>query len=91
MKTIEKKHPLAIRWFHWLNFPILTLMIWSGLMIYWANDVYRLGWGNTTLLKFFPESFYEAFSLKAQLANGMAIHFVMNEPNYEQIFQNFFV
>ena len=25
-------------------------MIWSGLLIYWANDVYRLGWGNTTVL-----------------------------------------
>ena len=35
-----KKHPLAIRWFHWINFPILFLMIWSGILILWANDVY---------------------------------------------------
>ena len=49
MKRLEKKHPLAIRWFHWINFPVLSLMIWSGLLIYWANDVYRVGWGDTTL------------------------------------------
>jgi thiosulfate reductase cytochrome b subunit len=76
MKLIEKKHPLAIRWFHWINFPVLTLMIWSGLLIYWANDVYRLGWGDTTLLKFFPESFYEALNVKFRLAEGMSLHFV---------------
>lgn len=38
MKILEKKHPLAIRWFHWINFPVLTIMIWSGVMIYWAVD-----------------------------------------------------
>jgi hypothetical protein len=48
MKDLENKHPLAIRWFHWINFPVLMIMIWSGLLIYWANDVYRLGWGDTT-------------------------------------------
>jgi hypothetical protein len=36
MYRLEKKHPLAIRWFHWINFPLLGLMIWSGLLIYWA-------------------------------------------------------
>jgi hypothetical protein len=77
MTIIEKKHPLAIRWFHWLNFPILTLMIWSGLLIYWANDVYRIGWGDTTLLQFFPNSFYEALNLKSRLADGMATHFIL--------------
>jgi len=50
---IEKKHPLAIRWFHWINFPVLAIMIWSGMLIYWANDIYRLGWGDKTVLKFF--------------------------------------
>jgi hypothetical protein len=24
-KQLEKKHPLAIRWLHWINFPLLTL------------------------------------------------------------------
>ena len=77
MKVVVEKHPLAIRWFHWVNFPVLALMIWSGLWIYWANDVYRLGWGSTTLLKFFPKSFYQAFSIDHKLAQGMAWHFVL--------------
>jgi len=45
-------------------------------LIYWANDVYRLGWGNTTLLKFFPDSFYKALHVPQRLAEGMAFHFV---------------
>ncbi len=73
---IEKKHPLAIRWFHWLNFPVLAIMIWSGMLIYWANDVYRIGWGSTTILKFFPQSFYDAFNIPFRLSEGMAFHFV---------------
>ncbi|HSZ87122.1 MAG TPA: cytochrome b/b6 domain-containing protein, partial [Puia sp.] len=76
MKKIVKKHPLAMRWFHWINFPILMVMTWSGLLIYWANDVYKLGWNNTTILKFFPQSFYDALHLSYKLAQGMAFHFV---------------
>jgi thiosulfate reductase cytochrome b subunit len=75
MKQLEKKHPLAIRWFHWINFPILAVMIWSGLLIYWANDVYRIGLGSVTLFKFFPEAVYNAFNLGHRLAEGMAFHF----------------
>lgn len=37
---LVKKHPLAIRWLHWINFPVLMLMVWSGLLIYWAYDSY---------------------------------------------------
>jgi thiosulfate reductase cytochrome b subunit len=75
MNEPVNKHPLAIRWFHWINFPLLFLMIWSGLMIYWANDVYRIGAGNTTLVHFFPDWFYRLFSLRFMLAVGMAWHF----------------
>jgi len=75
MKRVEKKHPLAIRWFHWINFPALTLMIWSGMMIYWANDVYRIGFGGVTLFKFFPEWFYHTLNFRYRLAEGMAWHF----------------
>ncbi|GAB3634900.1 cytochrome b/b6 domain-containing protein [Hymenobacter arcticus] len=77
MKKLVEKHPLAIRWFHWVNFPVLMLMIWSGLWIYWANDVYRIGWGTTTLYKFFPQSFYDAVHLDHKLAQGMAWHFML--------------
>lgn len=76
MKRIVKKHPLAIRWFHWINFPVLGIMIWSGLLIYWANDIYRIGFGNTTILKFFPQSFYQALNIPFHLSEGMAYHFV---------------
>ena len=31
MKKIVKKHPLAIRWFHWINFPVLGVMICQAL------------------------------------------------------------
>jgi thiosulfate reductase cytochrome b subunit len=44
-------------------------------MIYWANDVYRIGAGNTTLIHFFPDWFYRLFSLPFRLAVGMAWHF----------------
>lgn len=76
MRKIIKKHPLAIRWLHWINFPILAIMIWSGMLIYWANDVYRLGWGDKTLIKFFPDSFNKALGLPFRLAEGMNFHFV---------------
>jgi thiosulfate reductase cytochrome b subunit len=76
MKKIVKKHPLAIRWFHWINFPVLAIMIWSGLLIYWANDVYKIGFGDTTLLKFFPDSLYKALNVPFRLAEGMAYHFI---------------
>ena len=88
MKRLEKKHPLAIRWFHWINFPVLAIMIWSGLLIYWANDVFRIGWGDHTLFKFFPDAFYHPaanlahkqdmplYTLDHKLATGMAWHFL---------------
>ncbi len=76
MKKVIKKHPLAIRWFHWINFPVIAVMIWSGMLIYWAYDPYRLGWGNTTVLKFFPDSFYKALHIPFRLAEGMSLHFV---------------
>ena len=76
MRSIIEKHPLAIRWFHWVNFPVLGVMIWSGLLIYWANDIYRIGWGSTTVLKFFPDSLYKALHVPFNLSKGMAFHFL---------------
>ena len=46
---------LAIRWMHWINFPVLFVMIWSGMLIYWANDVYKIHLGHDILFSFFPE------------------------------------
>lgn len=75
MKRVHKKHLRAIRWMHWINFPVLSLMVWSGLLIYWANDVYRIGAGRFTLFHFFPERFYNLFGVDHRLAEGMALHF----------------
>jgi thiosulfate reductase cytochrome b subunit len=72
---VKDKHPLAIRWFHWLNFPLIFMMIWSGMLIYWANGVYKIQVGDTLLFKFFPKGFYDFFGLSGQLAKGMAWHF----------------
>src|SRR5438270_4628937 len=72
--TLNKKHPLAIRWFHWINFPILAIMIWSGLLIYWANDIYAIKIAGKPIIKFFPESCYNAFSIPLGLEEGMAFH-----------------
>ncbi len=76
MKKIINKHPLAIRWFHWINFPVLAIMIWSGVLIYWANGIYKIGWGDKTVIKFFPDSFYKALHIPFRLAEGMSLHFV---------------
>ncbi|MGK2855768.1 MAG: cytochrome b/b6 domain-containing protein [Thermoanaerobaculia bacterium] len=76
MKALEEKHPLAIRWFHWLNFPLLLVMIWSGLLIYWAYPVYRLGVGDFTLAKLtLDQETWRALGVNNRLAEGMAIHF----------------
>jgi thiosulfate reductase cytochrome b subunit len=72
---LDKKHPLAIRWLHWINFPLLFAMIWSGLLIYWANSVYGIRIGSYELFHFFPTWFYEALGIPFRLAEGMALHF----------------
>jgi thiosulfate reductase cytochrome b subunit len=74
MNRLEPKHPRAIRWMHWINVPVLTVMIWSGLLIYWANDVYGLDLGGISF-HFFPDWFYRVGHLEFRLAEGMAYHF----------------
>jgi thiosulfate reductase cytochrome b subunit len=51
---LEYKHPLAIRWFHWLNMPLLAVMIWSGLLIYWANSIYGVRIGDKEIVHVLP-------------------------------------
>jgi len=81
---LEYKHSLAIRWLHWINFPLLALMIYSGLLIYWADSqheglnahrVFRVGFGGWTLFRLFPAWFYSSLHLKFQLAKGLGYHF----------------
>ena len=85
LRLIEK-HPRAIRWMHWINFPLLAIMIWSGVLIYWtdsippyqhAHQVYRIGIGHWTLLRFFPDWFWNALHGQFQLTTGMGWHFLV--------------
>ncbi len=64
MKIVEK-HALWLRLVHWFNVPLTLLMIWSGVLIYWANGVYP---------GFFPKAFYRTLDLQQKLAEGMAMH-----------------
>lgn len=65
-----------MRWTHWVNFPILTIMIWSGMLIYWASDTYSITLFGHTYFKFFPEGFYKALHIPQRLSEGMAFHFL---------------
>ncbi|WP_457269472.1 cytochrome b/b6 domain-containing protein [Pedobacter sp. UYEF25] len=76
MKIIKEKHPLVMRWTHWINFPILTLMVWSGMLIYWANDAYSVTLLDHTYIHFFPRWFYTFLHIPSRLAEGMAFHFL---------------
>ena len=76
MKRIVEKHPLAIRWFHWINFPVLLVMVWSGMLIYWAYDPYKIQIGGVVLVSFFPDWLYKAWGIPFRLGEGMAWHFV---------------
>ena len=82
---LERKHPLAIRWMHWINFPVLAIMIWSGLLIYWgdsvppyvnAHQVYRIGIGHFTLVRLFPDWFWNFLNAPYQLTTGLGYHFL---------------
>ena len=75
MNRLQPKHPRVIRWCHWINIPLLTIMIWSGLQIYWANDEYDLSIGGVVLVHFFSPWFFRDLGLSHSLASGMAYHF----------------
>lgn len=75
MASFVPKHSLPVRLFHWLNALVLLVMVWSGLLIYWAYDPYRVEVGGAVLFKFFPDWFYKALGAEYKLATGMAYHF----------------
>ena len=69
MKFVEK-HSRILRLCHWLNFFFLFLMIWSGLLIYWAHQAYIE----------IPETFAEKVGIDHRLAEGMGWHFFIMWP-----------
>ena len=62
---LDYKHPLAIRWMHWINFPVLAIMIWSGLLIYW----------NDSDNAYFPDWFYKLIHAPYHVTQGLGNHF----------------
>ncbi|MGH9582868.1 MAG: cytochrome b/b6 domain-containing protein, partial [Bryobacteraceae bacterium] len=68
MQKLKLKHLAAVRWFHWINFPLLAIMIWSGLLIYWAYDIYHVG-----SFHFFPTAMYKTLHMNIRLADGIAM------------------
>jgi thiosulfate reductase cytochrome b subunit len=63
---ISEKHSRILRWTHWINFPLLFLMVWSGILIYWANQQYIE----------IPQPVAFKLSIQSRLAEGMGWHFL---------------
>lgn len=86
----KKKHPAALRWMHWINFPVLMIMVWSGMRIYWADlrDPYAFGIGGWQIFEFWPDAINSTLELERRLAKGIAFHltfgwiFVVNGVAY---------
>src|SRR5271166_2271026 len=81
---LERKHPLAIRWMHWINFPVLFIMILSGIRTYWnttdnahlyPHAVYRIGIGSFPLMRLFPASVWKALDIPWHVTQGLGDHF----------------
>lgn len=72
----QKKHSLALRWMHWINFPVLMVMMYSGMRIYWSDlrDPYALGIGSWQIFEFWPDSVQSGLQLERKLAKGIAFH-----------------
>jgi thiosulfate reductase cytochrome b subunit len=60
---------------HWINFPLLAMMIWSGLLIYWANAVYSIRIFGYEIFHFFPAWFWTTLDIPYRLAEGLQLHF----------------
>jgi thiosulfate reductase cytochrome b subunit len=60
---------------HWINFPLLAMMIWSGMLIYWANRVYGIRLFGYEVFTFFPQPFYDFLGIPFRLAEGLQLHF----------------
>ena len=82
---LELKHPRAIRWMHWINFPILFTMIWSGLLIYWgdSDNAYqhpaphlpRSVSAPSPSSASFPEPVYRWLNAPYRITTGLGWHF----------------
>lgn len=60
---------------HWINFPLLAMMVWSGILIYWANAIYSIRIFGYELVHFFPAWFWDGLGIPYRLAEGLQLHF----------------
>ena len=73
LRQLESKHPLTQRWMHWVNFPLMLILLWSGILLYVDNSDFRIGIGSWTLVKLFPKSFYQTFGMLAPNHNDVGL------------------
>ncbi len=66
---------LAIRWFHWINFPVLTYDL-ERLTNLLGKRHLQIGFGDTAQIKFFPQKFYDFLNIPQCHGEGMAWHFL---------------
>lgn len=74
-RVAREVHSRPSRWMHWINFPLLLIMLWSGLRIYNANSIHALDVFGLRI-EFFGEGFFDFFSAERKLAKGIAFHLV---------------
>ena len=67
MRMIER-FPFWLRATHWLNMIFLTGMMWSGILIYWANRVYT---------PFIDPGVWKKLGIAYRLAEGLSWHFAL--------------
>jgi len=80
---LDRKHPLAIRWMHWINFPVMFVMVWSGLFIYWNDSdnayryphrIYGIGIGPLAF-HLFPDWFWKLIHAPYHVTQALGHHF----------------
>ncbi len=82
------RHRRGSRWMHWVNFPLLVIMLWSGFRIYWAEQEWAFGILDWEWFQFFPDWINEPLGFDRKLARGLAFHlsfawlFVLNGLAY---------
>jgi len=72
---LRHRHSLPTRFLHWLNVPVLAIMVWSGLDISAAKTPYTITIGGRTLVTLFPESMFRELGMQDP-ARSIAWHFL---------------
>src|SRR4051794_40637048 len=73
MPRLVRRHALAVRLAHWLNVPVLAVMVWSGIAISPGKAPYTLTiFGHT--FEFFSSEFFWQYPFP-DLALAIGYHF----------------